>query len=178
MDDADRPNRIRPERLCGAIKQQIQSVDKDQPISSIKPMTDYLAESIAQRRFNMFLLGVFAALALLLAAIGIYGVVSYSVAQRTREFGIRIALGAGRSDILTTNDSTGDATRSARPGIGLVAAVATTRLWRAWCFRSALPIRRFLCWWQSFSLLVALIACVLPAFRASRVDPMVALRYE
>ena len=167
-----------PAGYINAIKHEVQLIDKDQPISSIKPMTAHLADSIAQRRFNMFLLGVFAALALLLAAVGIYGVVSYSVAQRTREFGIRMALGAGRSDILQLTTRQGMKPALIGLGVGLVAALATTRFMASFVFQVSVTDPIIFGLVAFVLVMVALIACVLPAYRASRVNPVVALRYE
>jgi putative ABC transport system permease protein len=167
-----------PSGYAAAIKREMQLIDKEQPISSLRPMTAYLAESIAQRRFNMFLLGVFATLALLLSAIGIYGVVSYSAAQRTREFGIRIAVGAGRSDILRLTTRQG--MRPALWGviIGLAAAAGTTRFMASLVFQVSVTDPLVFVLVAIFLVIVALLACVLPAYRASRLDPVVALHQE
>jgi predicted permease len=167
-----------PSGYVAAIKREIQLIDKDQPISSMKPMMAYLEESIAQRRFNMLLLGLFATLALVLAAIGIYGVISYSVAQRTREFGIRIALGAGRADILALMTRQGMGPALLGLVIGLAAAAATTRFMASLVFQVSVTDPMIFAVVALVLALVALAACLLPARRASRVDPIEALRYE
>ena len=167
-----------PTGYIGTIKRELQLIDKDQPISSIKPMTAYLAESIAERRFNMLLLGIFATLALVLAAIGIYGVISYSVAQRTREFGIRMAMGAGRGNLIALIMRQG--MRPALLGlvIGLAGAAATTRFMSSLVFQVSVTDPGIFLIVALVLGFVALAACLVPARRASRVDPMVALRYE
>src|SRR4030081_998396 len=119
---------IEPTALAAAMREQVQALDKDQPVSEIRTMEWYLADSMAQRRFNMLLLGAFAGLALVLAAVGIYGVIAYTVTQRTHEMGIRIALGARGADILRLVFANAMATTLAGIVIGLAAAFALTRL--------------------------------------------------
>ena len=139
---------------------------------------EVVARSIASQRFSLILLGAFAGLALLLAGIGIYGVLSYLVGQRTREIGVRMALGAQRLDVLRM--VLGDGARMTMVGaaIGLVAALALTRLMASMLFgvRPTDPVT-----FAAVAVLlcsIALFACYLPARRAAKVDPMVALRYE
>jgi putative ABC transport system permease protein len=165
-----------PTALGTALREQVQALDKDQPVSEIKTMEWYLADSMAQRRFNMFLLGVFAGLALVLAAVGIYGVIAYTVAQRTHEMGIRIALGAKDGHILRLVFSNAMATTLIGIAVGLGAAFALTRLLRSLLYQvsptdpvvfAAIPL---------LLLSVAVIATYLPARRAMKVNPITALR--
>jgi putative ABC transport system permease protein len=167
-----------PSRLLPAVKTAVWAVNKNQAISKIDTMEQVLSESLARRRLYMILLGVFAGAALLLAGVGIYGTVSYSVSQRIREMGIRIAIGAERGDVLRL--VLGQGARAALLGIlvGIGTAVALTRLMASLLFgvRATDPL--------TFAVvavllgLVALVACYIPARRAMRVDPMVALRHE
>jgi putative ABC transport system permease protein len=148
------------------------------PVFSVKPMEEVMAAAMAERRFSMMLFGIFAFLALALAGVGIYGVMAYTVAQRTHEIGIRIALGAAASDVLKM--IVGQATRLALIGVGagLMLAFALTRLMSSLLFGvSATDPLTF----AAISLVltgVALLASYIPARRATRVDPMIALRYE
>jgi putative ABC transport system permease protein len=167
-----------PTSLAGALRQAVFAADKDQPISDIQPLDQVLADSIGGRRFSMLLLGVFAALALALAAVGIYGVISYAVTQRTNEFGIRVALGAQSRDVLALVLRQSMALVLAGTVTGLIAALALTRLLASLLFGvSATDLPTF----AACSLIlagVALFASFIPARRATRVDPMVALRWE
>jgi putative ABC transport system permease protein len=167
-----------PLSLAGAARSQVLAVSSDQTISNIHTMEELLANSIAERRFNMLLLGVFAMIALLLSAVGIYGVMSYSVAQRSHEIGVRMALGAQSSDVLALVVKQGMTLALAGLGIGLVAAFGITRIMVSLLYGvSATDPLTF----SIIALLlgsVALLACYLPARRATKVDPMVALRYE
>ncbi|HKP87590.1 MAG TPA: ABC transporter permease [Blastocatellia bacterium] len=162
------------EALRGAIRE----VNKSQYIPQIQALDELLADTIAGRRFNMLLLGVFAALALILASVGIYGVMSYTVTERTHELGIRMALGARGSDVMKLVVGRGMAVALAGVAIGLVAAFALTRLMSDLLFGvSATDPLTFII--ISVVLTgVALGACFVPARRATKVDPMVALRYE
>jgi predicted permease len=167
-----------PLRFTAAVKDGIWSVDKDQPVSRVQTMDQILSDSVARRRLYVVLLGVFAWVALLLAAAGIYGVVSYSVTQRTREIGIRVALGAERVDVLWLIIA--QAAKLALTGelLGILVALGITRLMTSLLFgtSAADPLT-----FASVAILlsaVALAACYIPARRAMRVDPMVALRYE
>jgi MacB-like periplasmic core domain/FtsX-like permease family len=166
------------ERLGEAVRQQVEKVDPNVPVHSIRSMDQIIARSVADRRFALELLGVFAAVALLLAAVGIYGVMSYSFSQRTHEVGIRIALGAQRLDILRM--ALGEGLRIIAIGLasGLAVAAIVTRLFRSMLFgvEPADPIT-----FLSVSAIlaaVALAACYIPARRATRIDPLVALREE
>jgi putative ABC transport system permease protein len=167
-----------PMSLAGAIKSAVQEVDKDQPVHNIKTLDTIIANSTSQRRFNLLLLGVFAAVALILAAVGIYGVISYSVTQRTHEIGIRMAVGAGQRDILRLVVGKAMTLAVAGVAIGLVASFALTRLMESLLFGvSATDLATF----AVTSLLltgVALGASFVPARRATKVDPTIALRYE
>ena len=167
-----------PMSLAGAVKSAIQELDKDQPISNIATLEEVLAGSIADRRGMMFLMGVFAAVALLLAAVGIYGVISHSVSQRTREIGIRIALGAQVTEVLKLILRQGLLLVLAGTGLGLGMALLLTRVISDLLFEvSPTDLVTFI----SVPLViaaVALTACYIPARRAIKVDPIVALRDE
>ena len=167
-----------PLSVVGSIKSQIWSVDPSQPIAGVETMEQVLAGSLAQRRFNMLLLGVFAALALALAAIGIYGVISYTVSQRTHEIGVRVALGARGSDVLALVVRQGMTLAFAGVRARSGAAAGLTRLMSTLLF-GVNPIDAPTFVVVAVVLLaVALAACVVPARRATKVDPMVALRCE
>ena len=164
--------------LDAAVRNAINEVGKDLYVPKLQPLEELLASSLAQPRFNMILLGVFAAVAMILAAIGIYGVIAYGVAQRTKEIGIRMALGAQRSDMLTMVLRQGLILVAAGIAIGFVASLGATRLLRTLLFGVAA---------NDFSIYAAVVlllgaaaflASYIPARRAMRVDPMVALRYE
>jgi predicted permease len=167
-----------PETLVGPIRKEIGSFDGSAVVYNVRPMDQLLASSLAERRFSMALLGIFAGIALLLAVIGVYGVVSYLVGRRTHEIGIRIALGAQQRDILCI--VLGEGGKMALVGIviGLAASLVVTRFMATMLFGvSATDPLTFVV--VAFILLsVTLLACWIPARRAMRVDPMVALRYE
>ncbi len=165
-------------RLIEEVKKQIWSVDGQIPVSDVHAMDDLIAVSLAQQRFNMLLLGLFAALALILAAVGIYGAMAYAVNQRRHEIGIRIALGARRSDVLRI--VLGDGAKIALFGItsGIAGALVLTRLMASLLFEEKPTDPATFAGVAILLALVALAACYIPARRAMRVDPMVALRYE
>jgi putative ABC transport system permease protein len=164
--------------LAAAVQSEIHAVDKDQPISSIRTMEQLLSDAVAGPRFRTMLLTVFAALALSLAAVGIYGVISYTVSQRTHEIGIRIALGARRGDVFKMVLGQAGVLTLVGVGVGLAASLALTRFMSSLLFEvSATDPLVFLVIPLTLSG-VALGACLAPARRATRVDPMVALRHE
>jgi putative ABC transport system permease protein len=169
---------VEPLSLAAAVRKAVWDIDKDQPVSNINTMETVLSESIARQRFSMLLLGIFAAVALVLAAVGIYGVMSYSVAQRTHEIGIRMALGAQRGDVLKLAVGGGLKLVLIGVGIGLVTAFVLTRVMSSLLFGvSATDPATFI----TISLVLisaAILASYIPARRATKVDPMVALRYE
>jgi putative ABC transport system permease protein len=167
-----------PLSLVAAVREQIHAVDPDQPISNIATMGEVLTERTGARRLGMILLMMFAGLALLLASLGIYGVLSFFVAQQTREIGIRLALGAQLRDILRLVMKKGMGAALLGVAIGLVAAFALTRLMASLLFGVSAtdPIT-----FAAIALVltgIALLACYIPARRATKVDPLVALRYE
>lgn len=167
-----------PLRMAAAVKSAIWSVDKDQTVSRIQSMEQVLSDSVARRRLYVVLLGIFAGVALLLAATGIYGVVSYSVSLRTREIGIRMALGAERVDVVRLVIAQAAKLALAGEVIGILVALGLTRLMSSLLFGvSAADPFTFACVAIALTL-VALAACYVPARRATRVDPVVALRYE
>ncbi len=167
-----------PASLASAIRNEVLALDKDQPVYSIRTMDRMLAESVAGPRFRTLLLALFAAVGLILAAVGIYGVISYAVTQRTHEIGVRMALGAQRGDVIKLVVSQGMILASIGVAIGLLGAFAVTRVMTGLLFGvAATDAPTFMA--VSFLLTgVALVACYIPARRATRVDPMVALRYE
>jgi predicted permease len=167
-----------PQNLVGAITREIHSLDKDLPIAEIATLADILAREVSPKRFNTALLSIFAALALLLAAIGVYGVTSYTVAQRTHEVGIRMAIGAQKSDVLKLFMGEGLKLVLAGIAIGLAGAFALTRLLASLLFGVSATDATTFVLVASALLAVALVACYLPARRATKVDPLVALRYE
>lgn len=167
-----------PLSLAGAVEREITRLDKDLPVANIRSMEQIVATSLAQRRLIMLLLGGFAVIAVLLAAIGVYGVLSFSVAQRSHEFGIRMAVGAQLNDVLMLVLRNGMKLALVGIGIGLVAAVALTRLMAALLFGVTPTDAATFLIVSAGLLLVALFACYIPARRATKVDPLVALRYE
>ena len=167
-----------PMTLATAVRKELQSIDPDQPVAAVRTMESWLYSSVAAPRYRTVLLGLFAAVALLLAAVGIYGVISYTVSQRTNEIGIRLALGARRSDVLKLIVGRGMTLALAGIGTGLAAAFGLTRLMSNLLFGvSTTDLMTFVVCAVLLSG-VALVACYLPARRATRVDPMVALRNE
>jgi putative ABC transport system permease protein len=167
-----------PMHLAVAVQQQLRELDKDQPVSQIRTMDRWMADSTAQARFNTILLATFAGVALMLAMVGIYGVMAYSVTQRTREFGIRMALGAQIADVLRLVTREGFSLAIAGVVLGLVLSLALTRLLRSLLFQVSALDPWVFGGVAALLSVVALAACVIPARRATHVDPMVALRYE
>ena len=169
---------VEPLSLAGPVRNQISALDKDQAVFNVRTMEQALAQSVAARRFSMILLAVFALLALILAAVGIYGVISYSVAQRTREVGIRMALGAKTIDVL--NLVMRDGLKLVFVGIivGLGGALLLTRLMTTLLFGVTATDALTYVTVALGLIIVALFACCIPARRATKVDPLVALRSE
>jgi putative ABC transport system permease protein len=167
-----------PGALASTIRGTVAEIDKDQPVFGISTMRQLIVDSISMRRITLILLGCFSVLALVLAAIGIYGVISYSVAQRTHEIGIRMALGAQKIDVLRLILAQGAKIAGAGVAIGLAASFGLTRLLANLLFSvsavdpvtfAAVPV---------LLVLIAMLACYIPARRTLRVDPVIALRYE
>ena len=167
-----------PAVLTNPLRQQVQAVDPNLPLFGERTMDDLVAASLAQRRFAMQVVGLFGVLALFLAAIGIYGVMAYSVTQRTREIGIRLALGASTANILSWLLRQGMRLTFIGVAVGLIGAFALTRLLRGLLFGIAPTDAATYIVLTLLLAIVALLACYIPARRATKVDPLVALRYE
>ena len=167
-----------PLRLVSAVRAQVAGPTEDQPIFEVATMEQIISDSLTERRFAMLLLIIFASTALVLAAVGIYGVMSYAVSRRTHELGVRIALGAPRGEILRLVVRDGMAMAAAGAAVGLAGALGLTRFLASLLYgvRPADPLTL-----AAVLLLfggIAVLACYIPAWRATRVDPLVALRYE
>ncbi len=167
-----------PTTLIAAVRGEIQSIDQDLPVYDIKTMEQRLSLSVSKRRFTAVLLSAFAAIALLLAGIGIYGVISYSVSQRMREMGIRLALGARPADILMLVLKKGFALSLVGLALGIGAALALTRLMSSLLYEVSPTDTAIFVMISAGLLVVTLAACILPARRAMRVEPNLALRHE
>jgi putative ABC transport system permease protein len=167
-----------PVGLTASVRNQVWAVDKDQPVVNIMTMEQRLADSVSRPRFNMFLLGVFAGVALVLAAVGIYGVISYAVTQRTHEVGIRMALGAQAGNVLRLVVGQGMRLVLAGVLVGLLMSLALTRLMEGLLFGVSTTDPLTFVLIAVLLVTVALLACYLPARRATKVDPLTALRHE
>ncbi|MBI3207748.1 MAG: FtsX-like permease family protein, partial [Candidatus Solibacter usitatus] len=167
-----------PATLTAAVRQQVWAVDKDQPVAKIRTMRELVSGTLAPRRFNTWLLGGFAALALVLGAMGIYSVLAFSVAERTQEIGVRLALGAQTRDVLALVIRQGMTLVVVGAAVGIAGALALTRLLKSLLFNvSATDPLTFVAVVLLLTL-SALLACWIPARRATKVDPLAALRHE
>ncbi|HKO98500.1 MAG TPA: ABC transporter permease [Pyrinomonadaceae bacterium] len=167
-----------PNQMINSIRQQVKAVDPDQPIYNIRTMDEIRAESVAPERLNLTLLSIFAGIALVLAIVGIYGVMSYTVTQRTHEIGIRMAIGAQPRDVFKMVIGQGMLLALIGVGIGLVGAFALTRLMTTMLFGVAPTDPATFAAIAILLTSVALVACYIPGRRATKVDPVVSLRYE
>jgi putative ABC transport system permease protein len=167
-----------PAALTSAIREAVQSIDKDQPLFAISTMKELVSNSVATRRMTLVLLGLFSGLALVLGGIGIYGVISYSVAQRTHEIGIRMALGAPRRDVFRLVVGQGLKLAGIGIAIGIAGALGLARLMSSLLYGISATDFETFAGVSILLALVALLACFIPAQRAMRVDPTVALRHE
>jgi putative ABC transport system permease protein len=169
---------VPPETVVSAIREQVRLLDPDLPITRVRTVNDLLSRSLSDARFSLWLLGLFAVLGLLLAAIGIYGVMVTAVTQRTHEIGLRMALGARRADVLWLVIRQGMFPVLIGVAVGLGAAVGLTRLMSTLLFEVSATDPLTLALITVLLTIVALFACYVPARRATKVDPLVALRYE
>jgi len=167
-----------PGLIAAAARQAIHSLDVTQPISRVMPMEDYVGLSVQGRRFSLILIGSFALTALLLSVVGIYGVMAYTVAQRTREIGIRIALGAQRSEVLVQMMRQGGVLVLYGIAVGVVASAALTRFLSSMLFGVTPTDPATFVFVVVLLVGVSLLACWIPARRAMNVDPIIALRHE
>jgi putative ABC transport system permease protein len=163
---------------ASALRSALSEIDPNQPLVKVRTMEDNIASSVAQPRFRTWLIGIFAALAVMLAAVGIYGVMSYSVTQRTNEIGIRVTLGAQPTDVFRIVVGEGLRFAVLGVGIGVVAGLLLTRLLRSFLYGVSASDPLTFIGVTVLLLGVALAASFFPARRATRVDPIIALRYE
>ncbi len=164
--------------LASQVPREVAAIDPDLPVMKVKPLADVSAQAISSTKFTLTLVGMFGAIALVLAAVGVYGVIAYSVTRRTNEIGIRMALGALQKDVLEMIVKQGARLAIAGIAIGLVAALALTRAMQTLLFGVSPFDPLTLAAVSALLVIVALIACYVPARRASQVDPMIALRHE
>lgn len=169
---------VDPKSMVPTLQGVIQAVDKDQPIYNVKTMEQYLSESISQQQFNTLLLITFGVVAIVLATIGIYGLMVYSVAQRTHEIGIRMAMGAQHSDVLKLVVGQGMLLGLVGVTIGLIAAFALTRVLSSLLYQVSTTDPFTFIGLSLLLVSVALVASYVPAYRATKIDPIIALRYE
>jgi putative ABC transport system permease protein len=167
-----------PNQLTAAVRGQVQALDPNLPVSNVKPVGQMIAERISPKRLMTYILAVFGLIALLLASIGIYGVMSYAVTQRTREIGVRMALGAQALDVLKLIVKNGMTMALAGVAIGLVGSFGLSRLLANLLFKTKATDPMTFAAVSAALIVVALLACYIPARRATRVDPLVALRDE
>ena len=170
--------RANPHALISTAQRQVWALDKNQPISKVQTMQERVTVSVASQRFQSFLLGAFGGLGLLLAIVGIYGVISYSVIQRTHEIGIRMALGAKPRQVMRSILAHGLKLALIGEAIGVGASLGLTRLMASVLFDISAADPLTFVGVAILLAIVALAACWIPACRAMRVDPMVALRFE
>ena len=169
---------VEPLSLASAVRAQVSALNKDQAVFNVGTMEQIVDQSVATRRFSMMLLTVFAIVALALASLGIYGLMSYAVAQRTREIGVRMALGAQVNDVVKLVIGQGMKLALAGVALGLVASVGLTRTMKNLLFGVSATDPATFAAIALLLTLVAWLACFVPARRAAKVDPMIALRYE
>jgi len=169
---------LEPRSLAATIQREVLAIDPDQPVSTVRTMQEFLFDSIARRRFSMLLLAVFAGVALALAAVGIYGVISYMVTQRAHEMGIRMALGASRASVLRLVLGQSLSLTFAGVALGLSGSLLLTRLISSLLFNVKPTDPATFAVVGGFLTAVAMLASLLPASKATKVDPMVVLRYE
>jgi ABC-type antimicrobial peptide transport system permease subunit len=164
--------------LAGAVREAVWQVDKDQPVSNVKTMDQVFTAAVSRERFQTLLLTLFAALALVLACVGLYGVISYAVARRTHEIGVRMALGAQPRDVLRLVLRQGMTLTFAGLVVGIAGALAVTRVMADMLYGVTATDAVTFVSVGALLIVVAFLACYVPARRATKVDPLIALRYE
>ncbi|OLD81230.1 MAG: hypothetical protein AUF67_09000 [Acidobacteria bacterium 13_1_20CM_58_21] len=167
-----------PLAIVSRARNELQHIDPELPMAGVATMDQLVADSLSRSRFTMLLLGIFAVVAVVPASVGLYGLIAYSVTQRTQELGIRIALGAQRRDVLRLVLGQGTRLTLLGVAVGVLAALAFSRLLSTLLFGVSATDPLTFAGVAAVLALVALMACFIPARRATRVDPIVALRYE